>query len=100
MPAAARSCWPGRRTQGRAAFEPVQKLKPPSSNGLSFLQCQGSAGPVDLFADDFTGFWRTHLLAQFAVHAAVSHGKVTISVRDAGDPVAGATVAVGGRHLK
>ena len=67
---------------------------------MTFLQCQGSAGPDDLFADDGTGFWHTHLLAQFAVRAAVSRGKATISVRDAGDPVAAATVAVGGRHLK
>jgi hypothetical protein len=78
----------------------VQKLTPPSSNGLTFLQCEGSAGPADVFADDGTGFWHTHVLARFAVRAAVKRGKVTLSVRDAGDPVAGATVALAGRHLK
>jgi hypothetical protein len=78
----------------------VQKLRAPSSNGLSYVQCEGSTGPVDLFANDGTGFWHTHLLAQLSVHAAASHGKVTVSARDAGDPVAGASVSVGGLHLK
>jgi hypothetical protein len=78
----------------------VQKLRAPGSNGLTFLQCEGSTGPLDLFADDGTGFWHTHLLARLAVRAAVARGKVTISVRDAGDPVAGAVVSVGGRHLR
>ena len=89
-----------RSNRAAGAFEPVQKLRPPSGNGLTFVQCEGSTGAVDLFANDGTGFFHTHLLAQFAVHASVSRGKATISVRDAGDPVAGATVSVGGRHLK
>jgi hypothetical protein len=89
-----------RTNRAAGALEPVQKLRAPSGNGLTFMQCEGSAGPVDLFADDGTGFWRTHVLATFAVHAAVSAGKATISVRDAGDPVAGVTISVGGRHLK
>ncbi len=93
-----------RTNRAAGAFEPVQKLKPPSSTGLTFVQCEGSAGPLDLFADDGSGFWHTHLLAQFAVHAAVartkSGAKVTVSVRDAGDPVIGATVTVAGRHLR
>ena len=89
-----------RTNRAAGALEPVQALKAPSSNGLTFVQCEGSAGPVDLFADDGTGFWHTHVLARFAVRAAVARSKVTISVRDAGDPVAAATVSVGGRHLK
>jgi hypothetical protein len=89
-----------RSSRGVGAFEPVQKLRGPSSNGLSYVQCEGSTGPVDVFANDGTGFWHTHLLAQLSVHANAAHGKVTVSVRDAGDPVAGAAVSVGGRHLK
>ncbi|HEX3456139.1 MAG TPA: carboxypeptidase-like regulatory domain-containing protein [Gaiellaceae bacterium] len=89
-----------RSSRAVGAFEPVQKLRAPSSNGLSYVQCEGSTGPVDLFANDGTGFWHTHLLAQLSVHAAASHGKVTVSARDAGDPVAGASVSVGGLHLK
>jgi hypothetical protein len=78
----------------------VQKLRAPSSNGLTFVQCEGSTGPLDLFADDGTGFWHTHLLARLAVRATVARGKVTISVRDAGDPVSGARVSVAGKHLR
>ena len=89
-----------RSSRAVGAFEPVQKLRTPSSNGLTFVQCDGSVGPLDLFANDGTGFFHSHLLARFAVRAAVRGGKATISVRDAGDPVAGATVGVGGRHLK
>jgi hypothetical protein len=89
-----------RSSRGVGAFEPVQKLRGPSSNGLSYVQCEGSTGPVDVFANDGTGFWHTHLLAQLSVHATAAHGKVTVSVRDAGDPVLGASVAVGGHHLK
>jgi hypothetical protein len=89
-----------RSNRAAAAFEPVQKLRAPTTNGLGFLQCEGSAGAADLFASDFTGFWHTYVLAQLTVHAATSRGRTTISVRDAGDPVAGATVTVGGRHLK
>ncbi len=92
-----------RSNRAAGAFEPVQKLKLPSGPGLTFVQCEGSAGPLDLFADD-GGFWHTHVLALLALHAAVSRakagGKVTVSVRDAGDPVSGASVVVGGRHLK
>ncbi|HST25384.1 MAG TPA: hypothetical protein VLJ76_05300 [Gaiellaceae bacterium] len=89
-----------RSNRAAGAFEPVQKLKAPSGNGLTYMQCEGSTGPADLFADDGTGFWHTHVLAQLTVHASVARGKATISVRDAGDPVPGAAVSVGGRHLK
>jgi len=93
-----------RTNRAAGTLEPVQKLKLPSSAGLTFLQCEGSAGPLDLFADDGSGFWHTYSLARFAVHAAVTRtkgsAKVTVSVRDAGDPVVGATVTVGGRHLR
>ena len=41
-----------RSSRAAGAFEPVQKLKlPPGTNGLTFLQCEGSAGPIDLFAN-------------------------------------------------
>jgi hypothetical protein len=98
-----------RTSRSAGALEPVQKLKlPPSTNGMAFLQCEGSAGPIDLFADLTTGtavgFWHTHVLARLTVHASVARtkagAKVTISVRDAGDPVAAASVTVAGRHLK
>jgi hypothetical protein len=40
------------------------------------------------------------VLAQLSLRAQPAKGKVTISARDAGDPVSGVTVAVGGRRLK
>ena len=98
-----------RSSRSAGALEPVQKLKlPPGTNGLTFLQCEGSTGPIDLFANLTTGtaggFWHTHVLARLAVHASVARtkagAKVTISVRDAGDPVAAASVTVAGRQLK
>jgi hypothetical protein len=93
-----------RTNRAAGAFEPVQKVKLPSASpGLTFVQCEGSAGPLDLFADD-GGFWHTYLLALLTVHAAVTRtktgGKVTISVRDAGDAVPGASITIAGRHLK
>lgn len=89
-----------RSNKAVSAFEPVQKLKLPGG-ALTFVQCEGSAGPVDLFASGQpnSGFLHTHVLAQFAIRAQASKGKVTVSVRDAGDPVAGVVVAVGGKHL-
>jgi hypothetical protein len=93
-----------RANRAVSAFEPVQKLKGPGgkSDGLAFLQCEGSTGPLDLFADIGTanGFWHTHLLAQLSLSAKAAKGKVTLSARDAGDPVAGAAITVGGKHLR
>ena len=90
-----------RSNRAVSAFEPVQKLKLPGSE-LTFVQCEGSAGPADLFASGQAngGFFHTHLLAEFALRAQASKGKATVSVRDAGDPVAGVAVAVGGKHLE
>jgi hypothetical protein len=96
-----------RSNRAASGFEPVQRLGAPSADGLAFVQCEGSAGPLDLFADSGaggTGFSHAHLLAQLSLRAQVAKTngarKVTISVRDAGDPVPGAAIAVGGRRLK
>ena len=47
-----------------------------------------------------SGFIHTHLLAQLSLRAAAAKRKATISARDAGDPVAGVTVSVAGKHLQ
>jgi len=95
-----------RSSKAVGGLEPVQKLKVPSSQGLAFMQCEGSGGPLDLFADagaGGTGFWHTHVLAHLSLSARVvrakSGTKATISVRDAGDSVAGVAVTVGGHRL-
>jgi hypothetical protein len=95
-----------RSNMAATAFEPVQKLALPQggSDGLTFLQCEGSGGPADLFANvsggSSQGFWQTHVLAQLSLAAKTTKTEVTISARDAGDPVAGVAVTVGGKHLK
>jgi hypothetical protein len=88
-----------RSNRAATAFEPVQKLQAPAGPGLTFVQCEGSAGPVDLFADS-GGFFHAHLLAQLTASAAAAKRQVTLTVRDAGDPVPNAAVAIGGRHLR
>jgi hypothetical protein len=87
-----------RSNRAASAFEPVQRLRAPSGPGLSFLQCEGSTGPVDLFADN-GGFFHTHVLARMSLSARTARTKVTISARDAGDPVAGVKITVAGKHL-
>lgn len=87
-----------RSNRGVSAFEPVQKLALPQGPGLTFLQCEGSAGPADLFADS-GGFFHTHVLARLSLAARAAKKKVTISTRDAGDLVAGAKITVAGKHL-
>jgi Carboxypeptidase regulatory-like domain len=100
-----------RSNRAAGAFEPVQKLTLPqnTTNGLNFVQCEGSAGPLDLFANvadkaNQLGFWHTHVLPVLSLRASVTHTKagpkVSFSVRDAGDPVAGATITVGGKRSK
>jgi hypothetical protein len=92
-----------RSNEATTAFEPVQKLKLPQNtqDGLTYVQCEGSTGPLDLFADVLVGsaggFWNTHVLARLSLRAKAAKGKATFSVRDAGDPIAGVAIAVGGR---
>jgi hypothetical protein len=88
-----------RSSKGVGGFEPVQKLKF-AQDALTFVQCEGSAGPLDLFASGTfgAGFSHTHLLARLSVRGIGAKGTATIAVRDAGDPVAGAAVAVGAKR--
>lgn len=96
-----------RTNRAAGTVEPVRKLTLPqgSTAGLRFLQCEGSAGPLDLFAQvvdraNRTAFWHTHVFPQLTVQARSSRGKTTLTVRDAGDPVAGAAVVAGGRRAQ
>jgi len=94
-----------RSNKAVSAFEPTQKLAlpPGGSEGLTFAQCEGSTGPADIFADVSSGatqgFWHTHVLPRFTLQARGTKSKTTISARDAGDPVAGVTVTVGGKRV-
>jgi hypothetical protein len=94
-----------RSNKAVTGFEPVQKLKLPQNtkDGLTYVQCEGSAGPVDLFADAFVGtaggFWHTHVLATLSLRAAGTKGKAAFSVRDAGDPLEGVSIKVGSKRV-
>jgi hypothetical protein len=95
-------------------FESHQTLPLPAGASLnpSPFYGNGSAGPIDLFArmsvGNVSGFLFTHVLAIMNVTSAVvpitsKKGKVIgkqlkVFVTDAGDPVPGATVAVGQHH--
>jgi hypothetical protein len=90
-----------RSNRAANAFEPAQKLQLPGG-ALTFLQCEGSTGPADLFAAGQLngGFSHAHVLAQLALHTQATRTKVIISARDAGDPVSGVAITAGGKHLK
>jgi hypothetical protein len=90
-----------RTNRAASALEPVQRLKLPAG-ALTFLQCEGSTGPADLFASAQLGggFWHAHVLGQLSLRAQATRTKVIVSARDAGDPVAGAAITVAGKHLK
>ncbi len=77
---------------------------PHGADGLTYVQCEGAGGPLDLFADasvgGATGFWHTNLLARMSLRAHAVKTKVTLVARDAGDPLAGVTITVASRRLK
>jgi hypothetical protein len=92
-----------RTSKAVGGFEPVQALKSPPGTVQYFrLEGEGSAGPLDLFAnvtiDGSTKDGSYHQQVQPAVSLSaskkVSQGKVTVTVRvtDAGDALQGARV--------
>jgi hypothetical protein len=96
-----------RSNKAVSRWEPVQKLPlPPNLTAFYNAQGEGSAGPLDAFVDLLIGttdrgFWRTHMLPQDSLSAALSGAggrshteHVSFRVTDAGDPVKGAIIAV------
>lgn len=101
-----------RSSKALKAFEAVQKLaSPPGANGSFAVQGEGSAGPLDVFADVRAGAGITWFhrqlkpLLTLRTTKAKAPGKkaadviVTFRVTDAGDPVAGAKVSAAGKTL-
>ena len=93
------------RTSKRvSSFEPVQTLKSPPKTVQYFrLEGEGSAGPLDLFADITVdgktkdGSYHTQVQPKLSVRASKKSLRsgavqVTVHVNDAGDAVAGAKV--------
>jgi hypothetical protein len=105
-----RATYVTRTSRHVSAFEPVQTLKsPPKAVQYFRLEGEGSAGPLDLFADITVdgetkdGSYHTQVHPKLSLRAskslvknkkgAVTAVRVTVHVSDAGDPVPGARVA-------
>ncbi|HEY7178805.1 MAG TPA: hypothetical protein VH305_06495 [Gaiella sp.] len=85
-------------------FGPLLRVRPPGgATAIWKLNGEGSVGPLDLLAAVTTGSslatWHTQVLPPLALAAARTKGTVAFRVTDAGDPVAGAKVHVGGKTL-
>ena len=93
-----------RTNHAATRVEPVTALKPPGSGSVYELDGEGSLGPLDVFANDGQGFWHQQIHPKLTLSASSKKARkgrvITFRVLDAGDPVAGATVNVGGRTLK
>lgn len=88
-----------RTSKATSRFEPVQTFRSPPGTAQYFrVEGEGSAGPLDLFADvtvDGTtrdGSYHTHIFPQLSLNVAKAGQRVTVRVTDAGDPIAGARV--------
>ena len=89
-----------RTSMAVSGFEPVQTLTSPPKTAVYFrLEGEGSAGPLDLFADVTVdgatrdGSYQTHVFPVLSLRVAKSGARLTVRVTDAGDPVAGARVS-------
>ncbi len=93
-----------RTSKAVGSTEPVQKLhSPPGAGFLWNAQGEGSQGALDLFVDADAGgrgFWHTRVLAELTLKAQATKPRVNLSVRDAGDPVGGVAILVGGHRVK
>jgi hypothetical protein len=93
-----------RTSKAVSGFEPVQTLKTPAGTLQFFrLEGEGSAGPLELFADVTVdgrvkdGSYHTHVLPKLSLAVVKKRGspsnvRLTVRVLDAGDPVTGAVV--------
>jgi hypothetical protein len=82
---------------------PVSVLKPAGSHSVYELDGEGSAGPLELFANDGHGLWHQQVRPRLQLVASAKTSgagrTITFRVLDAGDPVVGATVRAGGMTL-
>lgn len=74
---------------------------PPRTTSIWDVFGEGSLGPLDLLAHVTTGgslaTWHRQVLPGLSLSCTVRRKRVTCTVKDAGDPVAKATVKVGGK---
>jgi hypothetical protein len=77
---------------------------PPSTDTIFKTAGDGSLGPLDLLTlvqqkDGSHSTWHTRVLPRLTIARLSRQGtKLVVSVTDVGDPVAGASVTLGGRH--
>lgn len=84
---------------------PLLTVAPPKgTSNLWRLAGEGSLGPLDMLVSATAGgglqTWHTQVLPKLQLVAKKSAKTVELVVTDAGDPVAGATVKLGGKTLK
>jgi hypothetical protein len=93
-----------RTNHAATKVEPLSTLKPPGSKSVYELDGEGSAGPLDLIANDGEGLWQQQVWPRLALTSSTrkagARRTFTFRVLDAGDPVVGATVKAGGKSLK
>ena len=85
-------------------FGPVVRVNPPGgTRAIWKLTGEGSIGLLDLFASVSTpgslATWQTQVRPPLRLTAVKTKTKVTFTVTDAGDPVAGAKVKFGSKTL-
>ena len=78
-------------------------LRPPGGGTIYRLNGEGSAGPLDLFANVQSGgqgLWHQQVLPKLTLVGTRAGSSIVFRVLDAGEPVAGATVKSGGKTLR
>jgi hypothetical protein len=78
---------------------PPSVIKPPGSGSVYELDGEGSAGPLDLVANDGQGLWHQQVWPKLQVTGKRAGKVIVFTVSDAGDPVAGARVKTAGKTL-
>ena len=78
---------------------PLSAIKPPGSGSVYELDGEGSAGPLDLVANDGQGLWHQQVWPKLQVAGKRSGKAIVFSVTDAGDAVVGAKVKAAGKTL-
>ncbi len=106
--------WVTRSNMAVTRFEPAQHLTlPPRTNGSYNAEGEGAHGPLELFADVFTGrsdrgFWRTHVVPRATLKIRATYENIVrpndlahptdVTIRytltDAGDPISKVPVLV------
>jgi hypothetical protein len=78
---------------------PTTTIGPPGSKSVYELDGEGSAGPLDLVANDGQSLWHQQVWPKLQVSGKRAGKTIVFTVADAGDPVAGAKVKAAGKTL-